>query len=226
MEEKPNYYAIIPANVRYNSNLRANEKLLYGEITALASKYGICTASNNYFSKLYEVQPSAISKWIKDLETFGYIEVEYIKQGKEIKQRNIKLTGINKCEYVFTNEEEGYSQKDKENNTSNNNTSKKEIYKERNFKKPTLEEVREYCKERNNNINAESFIDFYESKGWMVGKNKMKDWKACIRTWEKRARTKAVVVETIPGWFDKEQDIKLMTKQEEEEMESLLGGVI
>ena len=223
MEEKPNYYAIIPANVRYNSNLRANEKLLYGEITALASKYGICTASNNYFSKLYEVQPSAISKWIKDLETFGYIEVEYIKQGKEIKQRNIKLTGINKCEYVFTNEEEGYSQKDKENNTSNNNTSKKEIYKERKFKKPTLEEVREYCKERNNNINAESFIDFYESKGWMVGKNKMKDWKACVRTWEKNQNKKD---KPLPNWFDKEQKVEEISKEEKEEMERLLGGVI
>ena len=56
----------------------------------------------------------------------------------------------------------------------------------RRFTPPTIEEVREYCNERHNNINAEEFIDFYESKGWMIGKNKMKDWKACIRTWEKK----------------------------------------
>ena len=54
------------------------------------------------------------------------------------------------------------------------------------FNKPTIFEVQDYCKLRNNNIDAEAFIDFYESKGWMVGKNKMKDWKSAVRTWEKR----------------------------------------
>lgn len=54
------------------------------------------------------------------------------------------------------------------------------------FTPPTLEEVEEYCRERNNSVDAQRFIDFYSSKGWMVGKNKMKDWKACVRTWEQR----------------------------------------
>lgn len=53
------------------------------------------------------------------------------------------------------------------------------------FVKPTLVEVQEYCKERNNNIDAQYFIDYYESNGWKVGKNAMKDWKAAVRTWEK-----------------------------------------
>ena len=52
------------------------------------------------------------------------------------------------------------------------------------FIPPTVEEVEAYCFERNNNVNAQGFVDFYESKGWMVGKNKMKDWKAAVRTWE------------------------------------------
>lgn len=56
----------------------------------------------------------------------------------------------------------------------------------KNFVRPTLEEVRAYCSERNNGIDAESFINFYESKGWKVGKNSMKNWKAAIRTWENR----------------------------------------
>lgn len=123
MEEKPNYYAIIPAEVRYNNNLRPNEKLLFGEITALSSFKGECTASNNYFSRLYGVVPSAITKWIKDLEKEQYITVDYIREGKEIKKRIIRLTGIHKYDKVFTNVVEGYSQKFKENNTSNNNTS-------------------------------------------------------------------------------------------------------
>lgn len=53
------------------------------------------------------------------------------------------------------------------------------------FTPPTLEEVKEYCKERNNTVDPDTFINFYESKGWFVGKNKMKDWRACVRTWER-----------------------------------------
>ena len=53
------------------------------------------------------------------------------------------------------------------------------------FCKPTVDEITSYCLERNNRVDAQHFYDFYESKGWMVGKNKMKDWKACVRTWER-----------------------------------------
>lgn len=54
------------------------------------------------------------------------------------------------------------------------------------FIKPTVEEVRNYCLERKNNVDPEKFIDFYEAKDWYIGKNKMKDWKAAVRTWEGR----------------------------------------
>lgn len=60
--------------------------------------------------------------------------------------------------------------------------------KSKRFVPPTLEEVQAYCKERNNNIDAEQFIDFYASKGWKVGDQSMKDWKAAVRTWEKREK--------------------------------------
>lgn len=53
------------------------------------------------------------------------------------------------------------------------------------FSPPSVDEVRAYCTERNNNVDPETFVDFYESKGWMVGKNKMKDWKAAVRNWER-----------------------------------------
>jgi predicted phage replisome organizer len=75
---------------------------------------------------------------------------------------------------------------------TNNNESKRKSKSKRQSKSnnipPTLEEVSAYCEERHNNIDPQVFIDFYESKGWYVGKNKMKDWKACIRTWEKSDR--------------------------------------
>ena len=141
MEERPNYYAIIPAEVRYDNDLRANEKLFFGEIVALSNTTGVCNASNSYFANLYNVVPSAISKWIKDLEEKQYISVEYIKKGNEIIERKITITGIHKYDKVFTKVVEGYSQKNrgysqklKENNIYINNTSInniKEIYKEK-----------------------------------------------------------------------------------------------
>lgn len=59
------------------------------------------------------------------------------------------------------------------------------------FLPPTLDEISSYCLERNNGIDPQRFFDFYQSKGWMVGKNKMKDWKAAVRNWETRSGTKS-----------------------------------
>jgi len=58
------------------------------------------------------------------------------------------------------------------------------------FVPPSVEEVKSYCQERNNEVDPEAFVSFYESKGWMIGKNKMKDWKAAVRTWEKSRKAK------------------------------------
>lgn len=72
---------------------------------------------------------------------------------------------------------------------SKSNAIREDKRREKNiFIAPTHQEVLEYCIERNNNVDVNKFIDFYESKGWMVGKNKMKDWKASIRTWEKDSK--------------------------------------
>lgn len=71
-------------------------------------------------------------------------------------------------------------------NVNDNVLSKeKNIKKRKTFQKPTVEEIKQYCLDRKNNIDPENFFDFYESKGWKVGKEPMKDWKASIRTWEK-----------------------------------------
>lgn len=88
-------------------------------------------------------------------------------------------------------------------NVNVNVINKKENIKRKSFIKPTLQEVEEYCKERNNNIDPQQFIDFYESKGWKVGNQSMKDWKACVRTWEKR-NTTTKVEKPLPDWLGKE----------------------
>ena len=92
VEEKPNYYAVIPAEVRYDEKLKFSEKVLYGEITALTNYSGECYASNNYFARLYNTTPQAISKWINNLKEQEYIDINYEYKGKMIEKRVIKLT--------------------------------------------------------------------------------------------------------------------------------------
>ena len=82
--DKPNYYAVIPAEVRYNKKLTPNSKLLYAEITALCNMNGKCTASTEYFCRLYEVSRGSIQNWLKMLDDNGYIERTVIfKQGSK-----------------------------------------------------------------------------------------------------------------------------------------------
>ena len=65
--------------------------------------------------------------------------------------------------------------------------------KRKRFEKPSISDIKQYCMERNNNVNAEHFFDYYESNGWKVGKNSMKDWKAAVRTWERSEYRKPTV---------------------------------
>ena len=120
MENQKSYYAIIPANVRYDKDLRPNAKLLYGEITALCNEKGYCWATNSYFADLYGVSKIAISNWIKELVDKGYIQAEIIyKEGtKEILNRYLKIV----YDPIKQNFNRGIKQKFKENNTYINNT--------------------------------------------------------------------------------------------------------
>lgn len=94
-KEQPNYYAIIPATVRYDNNLKSAEKLLYGEITALANKNGYCYAKNKYFADLYNVTTVSVSRWISHLQEMGYIETEVVRnENKEILSRKIYIPHI------------------------------------------------------------------------------------------------------------------------------------
>ena len=175
---KPNYYAILTSEVRYNQNLTPNAKLLYAEITALINMNGVCFASNSYFANLYGKTKTTISKWVSELVKEGFIELSFTyKEGsKEIDNRYIRIIkgGIVKKDST------PLVKKLKDNTTIVN------INTTYSNKKPSVQEIKDYCLERNNGIDAEQFYHFYESKDWKIGKEKMKSWKSCVITWEKR----------------------------------------
>ena len=126
-QTQKNFYAVIPAFVRYDKDLQPNAKLLYGEITALSNEKGFCWAENEYFANLYNVSKTSISKWISSLIKKQYITSEIVyKQGtKEIEHRYLRIVGGGIEEKLNTPIEE----KLKDNNTSSN-TTLKEINKE------------------------------------------------------------------------------------------------
>ena len=93
--DKPSYYAILTADVRYDKTLKPLARLLFAEITALCNKEGYCWASNQYFADLYEVDKTTVSGWIGQLKTRGYITVqlEYKEGSKQILNRYMKING-------------------------------------------------------------------------------------------------------------------------------------
>ena len=145
--ENKNYYAIIPAPVRYCKYLKANEKLMYGELTALSNDKGFCFASNEYFSNLYDVSKTSISKWISNLEKNGFIKIKmiYERGTKQIKQRRIYIAPLLKKTSIPIEENFNTPIEEKlkdiyiltnNNNINNNNStkSKKRQYSEKTTK--------------------------------------------------------------------------------------------
>lgn len=116
-KKEKSYYAVIPADVRYDKKLKPNEKLLYGEITALCNEKGFCWASNKYFAELYSVSTTSVSLWIKNLSDNGYIEIEIEKNYS----RKLYLKGVlRKVKGGFKENLKGVLKKVKYNNTVNN----------------------------------------------------------------------------------------------------------
>jgi len=167
MNENPTYFAIIPANVRY-SNIRANCKLLFGEITALANKKGYCFASNAYFARLYGVSKNTISSWISELKQNGFISVKIIKnEFNEVIQRRI---GINQ------NEEGGIYPNLEDNKQENNKTNNILLRKEKFVDEVNSFEIDDFTKK--------SFIEFWSETNQSKSKMRFemeKTWSTNLR---------------------------------------------
>lgn len=152
-EQQKSYYAIIPANVRYDKDLAPNAKLLYGEITALCNEKGYCWASNQYFAELYGVSVLSIKRWVNSLVNKGYVyrTLTYKPNSKEVDKRilsidsgiKIDTTSVQKCyDPSIKNDTSSSIKNDTDNNTSINNTfNNTNIYKEKNIKKESVNSV-------------------------------------------------------------------------------------
>lgn len=127
-EQQKAYYAIIPANVRYDKDLVPSAKLLYGEITALCNEKGYCWATNQYFAELYNASDRTIKNWISQLVDKGYIQrsVKYKEGTKEIEQRKLFIGSENNFTTpgnYFPDPKENNFTTPSENNFPVNNTS-------------------------------------------------------------------------------------------------------
>ena len=94
--EKPSYYGILPASIRYDKRLKPMEKILYSEITALTNSQGYCFASNSYFGQLYEVDKKTVGVWVNNLVKLGYLKLEliYKENSKEVLERRLYIIDL------------------------------------------------------------------------------------------------------------------------------------
>lgn len=200
-------------------------------ISSLCAEKGYCFASNDYFAELFNEHETTISRKIKKLFKKKYIIVEYEKRGAEIKSRKIRLANLLTDDYQ--NCYSTISENAKDNIISINNI--KEIdnnkllsTKKRKFVPPTLEEVETYCKERNNNVDAKRFYDYYEANDWVDGKgNKVISWKQkMISSWETNTKNQQSnqIKEELPDWFDKNIEKQEISKEEQQEFDDLINS--
>lgn len=143
----------------------------------------------------------SIDKNSIDKNSIGNVSVEETERNKCNVTETFQETECNKCnndEQCSNNNEQCsdmfeivqncYTEKEKELELEKEKEVELEASKSKRFTPPTYEEVENYCLENNYTVNAERFVDFYEAKGWLIGKNKMKDWKAAVRTWERKQK--------------------------------------
>ena len=219
---RPRKYVIIPVEILDNPNLSPTEVYLLTQILRRQSEIDTITVaylktvlklSENTIRygllKLtecgYLTRGAVKGSWV-----INFAGIDPVKpQNLSISTSNSEPQNLNICveekeeerskeedkEYIY-NTALSDSLKDQENEKEKDKKEKDEPKKPKRaskpFVKPTLEEVQAYCKERHSTVSAQHFFDWYESNGWMVGRNHMKDFKAAVRTWEQKDRMKGI----------------------------------
>ena len=174
----------IPIEIWQDKSLSWNEKILLMEIDSFTSKGHECYISNEYIAELLGVSMSWASKCLSHLMEIGYVKMVRFDGRKRYVESTIQF----KADLNNSSMQDGtlVQHTNIENKYINNNS----LYKKSgsHFQKPSLDEIRQYCISRGNKVDPEQFFNFYESKGWIIGKSPMKDWRAAVRTWEKREK--------------------------------------
>ena len=172
----------IPRQVWLDARLNALDKIVLVEIDSLDNGEKGCYASNKYLAEFCQCSERQVSRAISKLAECGYIK----SNGFDGRIRILRSC-LDKMSSLPSKNGEADKPKCLQSNIDNN-TSNNKVIREgaKRFTPPTIEEVQAYCQERGNNVDPERFVDFYASKGWKVGNSSMKDWKASVRTWEKR----------------------------------------
>lgn len=173
----------IPIEIWQNRSLSWNEKILLMEIDSFTAKDRECYISNEYIAELLGVSVSWASKCLSHLLELGLVRVVKFDGRKRYVESTIQF----KADLNESSMQDGTKVQHTNNNEYINNNS---LYKRGStrFQKPTIEEIRQYCQEKGYNVDAEQFFNFYESKGWVVGKSPMKNWRAAVSTWNKREK--------------------------------------
>lgn len=189
----------IPIEIWQDTDLSWNEKILLMEIDSFTSRGRECYISNEYIANLLDVGERTVKRYIAHLldrnllkvvrfdgrarfleSTLSYDTAEVTKMSPQ---------GGHGCPHTY-NKKTDIKVEDKSSTiyTAKGTNS---------FQKPTLQEVADFCRERGNSVDPEAFIAHYESNGWMVGRNKMKNWRQAVITWEKSTR-RTTPSQTLP----------------------------
>lgn len=189
----------------FSQSLRERMALM-NEITAKKRLGGIKSGETRRAKALIQSQFVQTPVGVQSESDFDPIDSQR-KEKKLLKENRVKenLDGftspsvLSNEEYLNTLQTELEDSSNTSRTEPNKEKKGKEILKENGLKEkrtmfapPTLEEIEHYCRERKNQVDTSRFFDFYEAKGWMVGKNKMKDWKAAVRTWEREDNQKQI----------------------------------
>lgn len=185
-------YGLIPKLVMQDRDIPIHAKGLYAYLCSFSGKGKDVFPSRDKICYDLDISKNVLTKYLNILKTKGYITITQNKDDRNRFCNNIyKINILLPCPtFPCTEISVSAEMTPNNNNINNNNNNKKEnIIKERRTKRfvpPSLEEIEEYCKERNNNVDPEKFKNYYDALGWTLGRNKaIKDWKACVRTWER-----------------------------------------
>lgn len=163
--------------------LKGNELLAYALIYGFSQD-----GESEYTGSL-----SYLQKWLGVSRQTAVNTLNGLLDKNLIEKRLFDVNNVHFCAYRsirrVVKKLDGGSQKIRPNNIEDNKDNIKKEYKERKFVIPSVEEIKAYCEERNNGIDPQYFWDFYDAKGWRIGKTPMKSWKSAVRTWEAKRRT-------------------------------------